>query len=102
MELSIKNQVSATYARNHFKEVTEKALEEGICVIVKKSKPITVILPIQKYYELQNSKVGPQKKVSLQQLRKNPLFDDLKGKYEKVFGNISPVELTRKWTDYVD
>jgi prevent-host-death family protein len=112
MNIKIKHQVSATYARNNFKEINERAIKDGICVIVKKSKPITVILPVEKYEQIKKRSDDfdlckikrPTKKITLEELRANSDFDFDKfaGTFEKKYGNISSVELSHKWTEYVD
>lgn len=103
MEINLSQQVSATYARNHFKEVNNKAIKEGMCIIVRKSEPVTVIMSFKEYEKIKNppKKTSP-KKITLEELRKNSIFENIPSNFDKVFGNISSVELAKKWTDYVD
>lgn len=103
MEINLSQQISATYARNHFKEVNNKAIKEGMCIIVRKSKPITVILSFKEYEKIKNPhKKSLPKKITLEELRKNSIFEKYKGCIDEKYGNISSVELAKKWTDYVD
>lgn len=111
----LSQQVSATYARNHFKEVSEKVTLEGICVIVRKSKPVMVVLSMeefekmhsaQKKYEDYKKKLRtPAKKISLEELkalRKNSVFEKHAGTIKNMWHGLSSVEVAKKWTDYVD
>lgn len=103
MDIKLSQQVPATYARNHFKEVNDRAIEEGMCVIVRKSKPVTVLISIEEFEKLQKSKKKkPKKKITLEELRKNSVFKKYKGCVEKAFGDISSTELTKNWANYVD
>lgn len=103
MEINLSQQVSATYARNHFKEVNNKAIKEGMCIIVRKSEPVTVLLSFAEYEKMKNQKKTKiPKKITLEELRKNSIFENIPSNFDKVFGNISSVELAKKWTDYVD
>ena len=103
MKYDISQQVSATYARNNFSKVNNEAMEEGMRVIVRKSKPVTVILSVEKYKKLQESpKPKKKKKFDLEEIRKNDIFSKHAGVLDKKFGNISSVKIAKKWTDYVD
>ena len=109
MNFSISQQIPATYARNNFKEVNEKALEEGMCVIVRKSVPITVLISMEEFQKMQRKinaktpkKTSTSKKITLKKLRKNSIFDKYAGCIEKQFGEISSTELSKNWTKYVD
>lgn len=103
MEINLSQQVSATYARNHFKEVNNKAIKEGMCIIVRKSEPVTVLLSFEEYEKMKNPKKKPfPKKITLEELRKNSIFEKYKGCIDKKYGDISSVKLAKKWTDYVD
>lgn len=107
MDIKLSQQVSATYARNNFKEVTNKAIKEGLCIIMKKSQPITVILPIEEYQKLNamGEKPGRNKrkrKITIEELRKNSIFNEHMGSM-KDFGNgLTSAEIAKKWIDYVD
>jgi prevent-host-death family protein len=110
MKIKTTQQVSATYARNNFKEVTDKVLEEGMCVIVRKSKPIMVMVSMSQYdlieekieaFRNRNEK-NSKKKITLEELRKNSTFGKYAGCFEKEFGNMTSVELQHKWAEYVD
>lgn len=105
MNINISQQVPATYARNHFKEVTEKAIKEGICVIMRGSKPVTVVLSMNEFEKMQRAAVQKKmpKKITLEQLRKDSFFDKyvgcLKDDYPK---GMTSLELQHNWYKYVD
>lgn len=106
--LKISQQVSATYARNHFKEINERAMREGLCVIVKKSKPITVVISFEEYQKLQKRQQPKKtKKMTLKELEEKSIFKKYStGKWAKKmkekYGNLTSVELQHKWAEYVD
>lgn len=103
MNIKLSQQVSATYARNHFKEVTDKAIKEGICVIMRKSKPVTVVLPIVEYEKIKTKTVDfKPKKITLKELRKNSIFDEHIGSMQDAYPGLSSIEISKKWTDHVD
>lgn len=110
MNISLSQQVSATYARNHFKEVTEMALQKGACFIMRKSKPSTVVLSMQEYQKLQEKyeqwhkfkEPKVQKKITLEELRKNSIFKEHIGTMKDEWPGLTSVEVAKKWTDYVD
>ncbi|OGJ42274.1 hypothetical protein A3B60_01935 [Candidatus Peregrinibacteria bacterium RIFCSPLOWO2_01_FULL_39_12] len=108
MNISLSQQVSATYARNHFKEVTEKAVKEGICVIVWKSKPVTVIIPMDEYLKLKNAekieqdKRKPPRKMTLAQLRKDSFFEKYAGCMKDEYPGMTAMEWQHNWYKYVD
>ena len=103
MEISLSQQVSATYARNHFKEVNEKAMREGICVIVHKSEPKTVILSMNEYQKL-NKKQKPRvkKKMTLEELRENSVFDKYVGCLKGLYPGKTALDIQHEWYKYVD
>lgn len=113
LSIKLSQQVTATYARNHFKEVTEKALKEGVCFVMRKSKPATVVLSIQEYQRLQekyeqwqkHKEPKIQKKITLAELkamRENSIFAKHAGTMKDLWPGLSSVEVAKKWTDYVD
>lgn len=104
MNIKLSQQVSATYARNHFKEVTDKAIKEGICVIMRKSKPVTVVLPIVEYEKIKavESRPGKIKKITIAELRKNSIFDEHVDCMKNAYPGLNSIEISKKWTDYVD
>ncbi len=113
MNIPLNSQVTATYARNHFKEVNDKAVKEGRCFIVRDSKPVTVILSVNEYENMtknpdtffkRSTRPKITKKVTLEELRKDNSFDKFGNaeKFKAKFGNIDAVTLAKKWTDYVD
>lgn len=115
MNISLSQQVSATYARNHFKEVSEKAIREGMCVIVRKSTPVTVVLSMAEFERLQSAQEKyeeykkklrmPMKKITLEELkmlRKDSVFAKYAGTMKDLWPGLSSVEIAKKWTDYVD
>lgn len=110
MNISLSQQVTATYARNHFKEVTEMALKKGLCFIMRKSKPATVVLSMEEYQKLQEKYEQWQKfkepkiikKITLAELEKNSTFDKYVGCMKNDFPGLTSVEIAKKWTDYVD
>lgn len=73
-----------------------------MCVIVRKSKPVTVLLSIEEYEKMKNKKTEMAKKLTLEEIRANSIFEKNTGSLDKTFGEISSVELAKKWTDYVD
>lgn len=110
MNISLSQQVSATYARNHFKEVTEKALREGTCFIMRKSKPTTVVLSMAEYEKLQQAeekwqkRVEPKvvKKITLAELRKNSTFAKYAGCMKDDYPGMTALDLQHNWHKYVD
>lgn len=107
MNIKLSQQVSATYARNHFKEVNEKALKEGFCVIMRKSSPLTIVMSMKEYGKLQNNlevakfTAAVKKKVAAKDL-KNGRFSEFVGSWKNVYSGLTSVEIAKKWTDYVD
>ncbi len=105
----LSQQVSATYARNHFKELTDKVIKEGMCVIVRKSKPFTVILSMEEYEKMMK-KYDAWSKFRAESFRKdisklnleNGRFSEFVGAWENPYPGLSSVEIAKKWTDYVD
>lgn len=113
MDIKITQQVSATFARNNFKKVVDQTLKDGICWIMRKSKPVTVMLSIDEYQALKDKldafhkrnidKSKPQQKISLEELRANSVFGDLdKGFVDDHYGDISTKELVKNWGKYID
>lgn len=112
MDIKITQQIPATYARNHFKEFTDKTLKEGITVIVRKSEPVFVALSMEEYRKMKeaeeawfnrNKNKKPKKKITLEELRKNSIFDKYAGCLDGLFPpEMSSVEIAKHWTDYVD
>lgn len=112
MNISLSQQVSATYARNHFKEVTDKVIKEGMQVIVRKSTPFAVVLSIaeferlqaaqEKYEEYKKKLREPVKKMTLEELRKNSTFSKYAGCMQDDYPGMTSVEVAKHWTDYVD
>ena len=54
MNIKITQQVSATYARNNFKKVVDQAVKDGVCWIMRKSKPVTIMLSLSEYKKMQD------------------------------------------------
>lgn len=112
MDIKISQQIPATYARNHFKEFTNRVLEEGVTVVVRKSEPVFVALSMEEYNRVKeaekswlnrNDGEGPKKKITLEELRKNSKFNKYIGYLEGMFPpEMSSVEIAKHWTDYVD
>lgn len=104
----LSQQISATYARNNFKEINEKAIKEGMCIIVRKSKPVTVILSINEYLRLKNAqeteqaKKKPSRKMTLAQLRKNSTFEKYGGCMQDDYPGMTALDLQHNWYKYVD
>jgi len=42
------------------------------------------------------------KKFNLEEIQKNNYFDKYSGCWDKEFGNLTSVQIAKKWTDYVD
>lgn len=97
MNIKLSQQVSATYARNHFKEVNDKALKEGFCVIMRKSQPVTVVMSMQEYAKLQETPIKKKKKITLEQLRKNSTFAKYRGCLKDIYPGMTSVELAKQW-----
>jgi len=103
-----KQQVSATFARNHFKEVCDQVEQKGQCVIIKKSTPKFVILTISEYEKIQkrNYPKKPQK-ISLEELRNKSPFTkynmaEWKQKAAQYFDKTSTKDLKKNWTNFID
>ncbi|MEK7126584.1 MAG: type II toxin-antitoxin system Phd/YefM family antitoxin [Patescibacteria group bacterium] len=108
MNIPLSQQVSATYARNNFKEVNEKAVKEGICIIVCKSKPATVLISIDEYLKLKNAKKTeqaknkPRRKMTLAELRKDSFFEKYAGCMQDDYPGMTALDLQHNWYKYVD
>lgn len=108
MNFKLSQQVSATYARNNFKAVNEKVLKEGMCVIIKKSQPVSVILSMKEYQKLKEKPedfhaVKVKKKMTLEELRKNTRFDNLGNFFDgPEFKGKTAREISKMWINYVD
>ena len=110
MNIKLSQQISATYARNHFKEVNNRAIKEDMVVIMRKSAPVTVILSIDEYEHLiiknkaWQNKISPKikKKITLKELRKKSKFEKFKGCLAHQFKGKTAIEIAKNWTDYVD
>ncbi len=106
MNIKVSQQVSATYARNHFKEVNDKALKEGFCVIMRKSQPVSIVMSMQEYAKLHNkleiAKFSPPKKKITAKDLSNGRFSQFVGSWKNPFPGLTSVEIAKKWTDYVD
>lgn len=97
MDIKLSQQVSATFARNNFKAVNDRVIKEGMCVIVRKSTPVTVMLSLEEYQKLQNPKSLQRTKLPLSEIRKASSFTKFRGCIKE-----GSVKLAKKWTDYVD
>lgn len=105
----LSRQVSATYARNHFKELSERVIKDGMCVIVRKSKPSCVMLSIAEFEKMMK-KYDAWNKFKEENFRKdisklnleNGRFSKFVGAWENPYPGLSSVEIAKKWTDYVD
>lgn len=105
MQFDISQQVSATYLRNNASEVIEGVIREGIRVIIRRSKPVVIMLPIQEYEKLKNQiKPRKKKRFNLEEIRKNNTFYKYTGcaKDDPDFKGLTSVQACKKWTDYVD
>lgn len=104
----LSQQISATYARNNFKEVNEKAIKEGMCIIIRKSKPVTVILSVDEYLRLKNvqemeqAKKRPPRKMTLAELRKNSTFEKYAGCAQDDYPGMTALDFQHNWYKYVD
>lgn len=104
----LSQQISATYARNNFREVNEKAIKEGMCIIVRKSKPVTIILSVDEYLRLKNAqeveqaKKKPPRKITLTELRKNSTFEKYIGCMQDDYPGMTALDLQHNWYKYVD
>lgn len=108
MNISINQQVTATYARNHFKEVNNRAIEEGMCVIMRKSKPVTVILSVEEYERMLvkekawEMRHAPKKKITLEELKKDSFFSKYAGCLQDEYPGKTALDLQHEWYKYVD
>lgn len=106
MQIDTSQQVSATYARNHFKEVMNKARSEGMQVIIHKSEPSIVVIRLEdlkKIKEQCGSAKKKTRKFDLDFIRKNSHFEKYAGCLDDKFDkNLSSVEISKQWTKYVD
>ncbi len=105
MNIQLSQQVSATYARNHFKDVMAKVREGTPQVIIHKSQPDVIVIKIEdlKKLEEQSKPKKKVKKFNLEEIRKNSVFAKYRGCIDKVYGTkISTVELCKRWGEYVD
>ncbi len=108
MNIDLSQQVPATYARNNFKEVNDKAIQEGMCVIMRKSKPVTVILSVEEYEKILEKgesvekKKKPKRKITLKQLREDDFFDAHAGCMKKDYPKMTALEWQHNWHKYVD
>ncbi len=109
MAAGLSQQVTATYARNHFKEINDRAIREGMCIIVRKSKPISVILSMVEFEKMMK-KYDAWNKFKEESFRKdisklnleNGRFSKFVGAWKNPYPGLSSVEIAKKWTDYVD
>lgn len=105
MNIQLSQQVSATYARNHFKEVMANVRDGTPQVIIHKSQPDVIIMRIEDLKKLEEQS-KPKKKVrkfNLEEIRKNSTFAKYRGCMDDYFDkNLSSVEICKRWTDYVD
>ena len=110
MDISISQQVTATYARNHFREITEKALKEGKCFIMRGSQPSTVVLSMEEYRKLvikeeawkNRNEPKVVKKITLEELRKNSVFAKYPGCMKDEYPGMTALDLQHNWYKYVD
>lgn len=108
MNIPLSQQVSATYARNNFKKVNKKAMNGGMCVIICKSKPSTVLISLDEYSRLKNAQEieqttkKPQRKMTLTELRKNSFFNKYVGCMKDDYPGMTAMDLQHNWYKYVD
>lgn len=82
-------------------------LKEGMCVIIKKSQPVSVILSMKEYEKLKKKPEGfhavkVKKKITLEDLRKNTRFDKFVGcldEFPEFKGKTSRQILKEVWKD---
>ena len=102
MKIDLSQQVSSTYARNHFKEVMTQVREEGMKMIIHKSKPAMVIMTLDNLEKIITPKQNKKRKFSMAEIKKDKTFDKYKGCVDKVYGDMDSVKLCKKWAEYVD
>lgn len=61
MQIDASQQVAATYARDHFKEILDKVVNEGMQIIIRKSKPAIVAIAIEDFEKLTDKKLSVSK-----------------------------------------
>ncbi len=111
MNIAISQQVSATYARNHFKEVNNLALKNGLAVIINKSKPSIAMLPFSEYekiqtklqaYEKNQPTTKPSKKITLKELRKDSIFTNIEESFNKTYPGKTALDIQHEWYKLTD
>lgn len=106
MNIDTSQQVSATYARNHFSEVMDKARNEGMQVVIHRSEIPVIVIKMDDFEKITAPPAKPKKhkKFNLEEIRKNNTFYKYTGclKDDPDFKGLTAKQALRKWTDYVD
>lgn len=104
MNINTSQQVSATYARNHFSEVMDKARNEGMQVVIHRSEIPVIVIKMDDFEKITAPPAKPKKhkKFNLEEIQRNNYFDKYIGCWDKEFGDLTSVQIAKKWTDYVD
>lgn len=105
MQIDTSQQVAATYARDHFKEILDKVVNEGMQIIIRKSQPSIVFIKLEDLKKLKEEAKPKKKKArkfDLDFIRKNNPFDQYAGCLDKAYPGISSLELSKTWWKYVD
>lgn len=105
MNIDFSQQVSATYARNHFKEVMANVRDGIPQVIIHKSQPDVIFMKIDDLKKLQGESKPKKKarKFNLEELDRDNPFEKYAGCLDNFFDkNLTSVEISKRWGDYVD
>lgn len=105
MKIDPSQQISATYARNNFKEMMNKVRDEGMQIIIHKSQPAVVVICLDDLQKMQETKKSQKKKkFDLKKIRENSTFNKYRGCMSNTpdFKGLTSVQIAKKWTDYVD
>lgn len=87
------------------------ALKSGLTVIIKKSKPSTVLLPFSEYekiqaklkaYEKNQPTTKPSKKITLKELRKDPIFTNIEESFSKTYPGKTALDIQHEWYKLTD
>ena len=106
MQFDSSQQVSSTYARNHFSEVMDKARNEKMQIVTHRSAIPVIVIRMDDFEKATTPPVKPKKykKFDLEEIRKNSTFRKYRGCMENDpdFKGLTAKQALRKWTDYVD
>lgn len=106
MQFDTSQQVSSTYARNHFSEIMDKARNEKMQIVTHRSEIPVIVIKMDDFEKITAPPAKPKKhkKFDLEEIRKNSTFNKYRGcaKNDPDFKGLTSVQACKKWTDYVD